>query len=243
MDDELNTEAVRNMERFDNFAGLRHALAMLGSEREHWAGIPMPLEGMPLVVHPRYPLATELMALGRKSEPGDDEIEAQYKIRNQFWCTRYRSMVVVFEHDGKIGHGILPGANHATQLLLTLGASDAWGIAQEARALQLLGTLVKHHTFKHYLLTGMFLESSERSGLTYVFRKLRPTLALRERNGRMIVLAALCGHPIAHYSGSWAGAMCPTDDVIAALMLMRGDEHMFWRRSNQHHPSRPEAGI
>lgn len=32
-------------------------------------------------------------------------------------------------------------------------------------------------------------------------------------------------------------------DVIAHLALMRGDEHMFWKRSNQHPPYRPEAGL
>jgi hypothetical protein len=43
------------------------------------------------------------------------------------------------------------------------------------------------------------------------------------------VRCTLCMHPIAYYEDSWAGAMCPTDDVIAALMMMRGDEPMFWR--------------
>ena len=43
--------------------------------------------------------------------------------------------------------------------------------------------------------------------------------------------------------GSWAGAMVPTDDVIAHLSLMRGDEHMFWKRCNQHPSWRPEAGL
>ena len=91
----------------------------------------------------------------------------------------------------------------------------------------------------------MFLEKSERSGVTYLFRKLRPTVALRPcRDGDgMRVLAALCLHPIGYYDGSWAGAMCPTDDVVAHLMLMRGDEVMFWRRSNQHPADRPEAGL
>jgi hypothetical protein len=50
-------------------------------------------------------------------------------------------------------------------------------------------------------------------------------------------------HPIAYYHGSWAGAMCPTDDVIAHLSLMRGDEAMFWKRSTQHPAYRPEAGL
>jgi hypothetical protein len=94
------------------------------------------------------------------------------------------------------------------------------------------------------MLTGMFVERSRRSGISYVFRKLRPTLALKAgKDDRMGLLAALCMHPIGYYDGSWAGAMCPTDDVIAHLMLMRGDEHMFWRRANQHPAWSQEAGI
>lgn len=59
----------------------------------------------------------------------------------------------------------------------------------------------------------------------------------------MRILCCLCMRPIAYYADSWAGAMCPTDDVIAHLALMRGDEAMFWRRCNQHPPYRPEAGL
>lgn len=230
------------LEYFDQFTGLRKALASLSDAHEQWAGIPMPLEGMPLVIHPRYPLAKELMAIG-KQDAEDDEASEEIKFRNAFWSTRYRTTVEVYEVKGKIRHCFGHPANHVDEMVSTLGASVAWGIEQEARALQLLGTLLKHHTFKHYLLTGMFLEKSERSGVMYLFRKLRPTIAIRERKGRMVILACLCGHPIAHYAGSWAGVMCPTDDVIAALVLMRGDEHMFWKRSNQHHPHRPQAGV
>lgn len=83
----------------------------------------------------------------------------------------------------------------------------------------------------------------------YVFRRLKPTVAmaaspgLPEANRGMKILCSLCQHPIAYYEGSWAGAMVPTDDVIAALAMMRGDEPMFWKRSSQHPPYRPEAGL
>lgn len=230
------------MECFDPFTGLRKALASLSDDQSQWAGIPMPLQDLPLVIHPKYPLAKELMAIGNDAEDSDESPDG-IRFRNQFWSTRWRTTVMVYEEHGKVRHYLAHGANHVDEIIQTLGASVAWGIEQEHRALVLLGTLLKHHTFKHYLLTGSFLERSERSGVMYVFRKLRPTIALKERKGRLIILAALCGHPIAHYAGSWAGAMCPTDDVIAALMLMRGDEHMFWKRSNQHHPSRHQAGV
>jgi hypothetical protein len=93
-------------------------------------------------------------------------------------------------------------------------------------------------------LTGMFLETSKRSAVTYLFRRLRPTVAIgRNKDGGGNIMAALCLHPIAYYAGSWAGAMCPTDDVLAHYCLMRGDEKMFWRRANQHAAFRPEAGL
>jgi len=105
--------------------------------------------------------------------------------------------------------------------------------------------MLRHRQFKQYLLTGSFLETSERSGVTYVFRKLRPTLALsaRSSDGTMKILCGLCMHPIGYYDGTWAGAMCPTDDVVAHLALMRGDEKMFWRRCNQHPSYQPACGI
>jgi hypothetical protein len=59
----------------------------------------------------------------------------------------------------------------------------------------------------------------------------------------MRFLAALCLHPIGYYEDSWAGVMAPTDDVVAHLMLCRGDEHMFWRRANQHASWEQQAGI
>lgn len=45
------------------------------------------------------------------------------------------------------------------------------------------------------------------------------------------------------YRNTMCGAMCPTDDVMAHLLLMRGDEHMFWRRANQHPPHSPNSGL
>jgi hypothetical protein len=37
--------------------------------------------------------------------------------------------------------------------------------------------------------------------------------------------------------------MTPTDDVIAHLLLMRGDEAEYWGQANQHRPESPEAGL
>lgn len=199
----------------------------------------MVLEDHPLTIESTYPLAEKLSDIGRKEEADPEGV----KFRNSFWSWRYKSAIVVWEENGRILHGTAGSQNQIGILLGTLGASDAWGIEQEGNAVQLLGKHLRHRQFKQYLLTGMFLERSPRSGVHYLFRRLRPTVAMSEKSGSMKFLAALCMHPIGYYHGSWAGAMTPTDDVIAHLMLMRGDEHMFWRRCEQHPPYKKEAGL
>ncbi len=233
---------VELLERFDSFAALRNGLRRVAADRGEWAGIPMPLDTSRLVIEPTYPKAKELMEIGRADEAlaeGDELLSANVAVRGSFWSLKKRSEIVIYSVDGRITWGLQPGIHHLRNDLRTLGAADVWGIDQEQRALKLLGTLLRHRAFKQYLLTGMFIETSKRSGVSYLFRRLKPTVAIR--NNR--ILCALCLHPIAHYEDSWAGAMCPTDDVIAHLMLMRGDEPMFWRRANQHPAWHPAAGI
>lgn len=208
----------------------------------------MPLDGERLVIDPSYPWAK---VLSEFKAPNTDEDEG-WSLINKWYSRRWRCEILIMKDpDGKIVHGKLPAFHHISYDLGTLGCSVAWGIEQEARAVRLLGTMLRHHQFKAYMLTGMFLETSSRSGTMYLFRRLKPTVALspgptrnwQSSEDSATVLAALCMHPIAHYAGTWAGAMCPTDDVIAHLTLMRGDEHMFWKRCNQHPPHRPEAGL
>jgi hypothetical protein len=225
--------------------GLRSALAQIGDEKAEWAGMPMPLSGERLIVEPTFPYAEALNLIGAPEPVPDDGT----RIRNQWYSARDRCDILIMEKDGKIEWGRLPAFHHIRHDLRTMGCSSAWGIEQEGKAVQLLGTMLRHNAFKQYLLTGMFIERSRRSGVTYIFRKLKPTVALGAQAGLpdgklgMRILCTLCMHPIAYYEGSWAGAMCPTDDVVAHLSMMRGDEAMFWRRSNQHPPYRPEAGL
>lgn len=204
----------------------------------------MPLDGHRLIIEPSYPKAKELSLIGAPKH--DDDAEG-WSLVNSWYCRRWRCEAVIMrDRDGKLTWGRIPHFHHIRHDLNTLGASDAWGLEQEQRALQLLGTLIRHRQMKQYVLTGMFIESSKRSGVSYVFRRLKPTVAIapgRKTEDSMRILACLCMHPIGYYADSWAGAMCPTDDVIAHLSLMRADEPMYWRRSNQIPPYRPEAGL
>lgn len=230
----------RLLDELDSFSPLRNAVKRAAEHHNEWAGIPIPLPDQKLIIEPTYPFKS----LG--DIDGEEEKEGEkIKVRNIFWSHKWRCRIAIFEDEnGKIGWAPLIGtANTATALVLTIGASFAWGIEQEARAIDLLATLLTHVRFKQYMLTGMFIETSKKSGVTYIFRRLRPTIATRGNGDRVDVLCCLCMHPIAYYDGSWGGAMCPTDDVIAHLMLMRADEKMFWRRCNQHPASDPGGGI
>jgi hypothetical protein len=229
------------LEKFDGMAGMRNGIRRIAGRLEEWAGIPMPLDGEQLVIEPSYRRAAELMAIGKKPDANED---AGLKLRNQFWSTRRRCNVLVIEDEkGRVSYGMEPGAHHFGMDLQTLGCSDAWGVEQESNAVHTLAGLVRHRQFKQYLLTGMFIERSQRSGLSYCFRRLKPTVVLDTKGPSVRIRCTLCMHPIAYYANTWAGAMCPTDDVIAHLMLMRGDEVMLWKRSNQHPAYRPESGL
>lgn len=231
----------RAAKALDGHAYMRDRLYDLSSMRGEWAGIPMPLEGERLIIEPRYPKAAELMAFGAPDSEEDDG----WRERNRWYSNKHRADIIIMEREGKIAWGLKPAFHHIAFDLSTLGCSDAWGLEQEGNALKLLGSMITHRQMKHYILTGMFLEKSKRSGVTYLFRRLKPTVAMAAGlpEDSMRILCCLCAHPIAHYAGSWAGAMCPSDDIIAHLAMMRGDEAMYWKRCTQHPPWRPEAGL
>lgn len=118
----------------------------------------------------------------------------------------------------------------------------------EERAMLSLKAKVTRAQWRSYLLNCAFLEKSKRSNLFYLFRKGYPTLALsfadidgKPSSGRCI--AALCLHPMGYYAYTHAGLMTPTDEVIAALLLMRGDEHGFWKKSGQWKASDTRSGL
>ena len=125
----------------------------------------------------------------------------------------------------------------------TLDAAAVWPVEAEKKAQEKLASLIPDDAFELYMLTGHFPEISKRSRVTYLFRKGRPTIALRQDEEVNYALCALCLHPIGYYGDTWAGVMCPTDEVIAHLLMMRGSEEKFWANANQHPLDRPAAGV
>jgi hypothetical protein len=229
IDPETTTEDKRL-----TYGQLRHVLTAVGDARSEWAGLPMPVEGMELVMEKRYPWNF------KREQPEDpDSVE----IVNRWFSRQLRCEVVLArDKDGRPFAVKLP-FNQGAMLLQTMFASIAWSVEAESKATVKLGQMLRHNMFRSYLMTGCFIETSKRSGVTYMFRKLRPTLAIRPDGDGTRMIAALCLHPIGYYAGSWAGAMCPTDCVIAHLALMRGDEHDFWRQANQHPVTEPQSGL
>jgi hypothetical protein len=232
VDEEDGRTLCRDLDPFHN---LRMQLTHLGFERGEYSGIPVPINGNALVVEPSFAFAKAFhgdindltMEEERERNPPTKKYK-DYKIRNLFYSVKRGMEIAVCETpEGRVKMLVRPKANQMSEMLGTLHASDAWGVDQEQAALQTLGGMIKHRQFRQYLLTGMFLERSKRSHVTYIFRRLRPTVAITATppgttdEVEMKILCCLCMHPIAYYAGSWAGAMCPTDDVIAHLALMR----------------------
>lgn len=231
-----------------SFEGGRHIVNLIAEKANEYAGIPIPVDGEELIIHPSYRFADICKTLGRlkeKNGPSEDDTNDTVRVINAWWSSRRGWEYILYERNKKIHFTINQRVRHANLQLRTLGVSIAWTLEAETKAVMKLGHLLSHrpHAMHQYALTGSFLEKSHRSEVTYMFRRLRPTLALSSRTGAVRLLCALCLHPIGYYANTWAGAMCPTDEVIAHLMLMRGDEHDFWKQANQHPAYRPEAGI
>jgi hypothetical protein len=227
------------------FAKIRAALNLLSQKAGEYCGLPPMIEGEQLIVEPTHRAYKVFQDHNAKTLEAEGDDVGKCVIVNEWWSRRHRTQVILWRGpDGKLAWGRVPAANHLRSDIRTMGCSIAWSAAAECKAMEKLGDLIPDHLFRGYFLTGMFLETSKRSGVTYLFRRLKPTVALRPgRDGDMRIIACLCMHPIGHYADSWAGALCPTDDVICHLLLMRSDEAFFWKKANQIPAYRPEAGL
>jgi hypothetical protein len=223
-------------------------------EKGEWAGYPQLVEEHRLVLEPRWPhqemagvSLRDLRAAPRVCT--DADVREDLLVRNEWYSAARRAQVTLYqEGGGRVRALVVPAEPAAERLALALGTLDAttvWARKAELAALGKLADLVKDHIWWMYLMTGSFPERSPRSGVTYFFRRLRPTVALRPTpdGKRMLALAALCLHPIGFYHGTHAGVMAPTDDVLAHLLMVRGDEHKFWRMANQHPIEAGVAGV
>lgn len=122
---------------------------------------------------------------------------------------------------------------------------SAYGIPQaERKARRKLLTYLNDWQKDTLLLSQTICEIG-RSGVVYYIRINKPTLAFRPRPDRdeANFLCSMCLHPLAYYSGSWAGTLCPSDEMLSHLLLIRSNEHFFWRKANQYPMSAEQSGI
>lgn len=263
LDNPLDRVGLEDVRQFVKLASVYHG---------DWQGMPVPVEGQRIILHERHPLQPKVAALNSvyvsRDEPEVYEAmmfschvdDGSYDVIVNSWRhRRLHAMVhVVKRKDGRACALVEPlppdgSMRRLTLGLQTLGASDAWTLEAEQKAQEKLRGMLTDRQWRHYQLTGGFLETSHRSRVTYWLRRLRPTIALSERwperNGQtpnidtMRCLAVLCLHPVGYYENSWAGCMTPSDDVIAHLLLIRADEADYWGQANQHDPAAPEAGL
>ena len=221
--------------------------------KQDWSGMPVPVVGLNLILEPRY--KHKGLEEFRWKECYDENGVRQdiaeepqpqpspWKRINSWWSEKLQVTIVVFhDQQGRPQISFSPEDRPAFTIR-TLEASAVWPLEAEQKAQKKLASLIESQLFEVYQLTGHFTETSKRSQVTYIFRRGRPTIALREHEEGSIPLCALCLHPIGYYGETWAGVMCPTDEVIAHLLMMRGSEEKFWANANQHPVDRPAAGI
>lgn len=236
----------------------RRINAWLAATGQEWAGVPMPIPNLSLTIEEKNPWRDKIAAIEKvchaEGEPRHirpficNADAMDWLVVNSWWSTRERREVGIVASVNPPrryrfiyidpAHDYVRRFNFAIDTMI---AATAWTMDTELKAMERLADLLKEHLFEAYVATGAFIETSRRSGLTYLFRRCRPTVVFNGATQKII--SCLCLHPIAYYQNTFAGGMCPTDDVIAHLMLMRGDEAMFWRRANQHPPDRPQGGL
>lgn len=231
----------------------RKLLRRIEAALNDYAGWPMPLTGLQLAVESRHPDRKMLESLGKnKDDEEEEEVdEPIVRFHRGWWDSKRSRFVYYYWQNGrlKVAFKYKHAYVHRLDILMnTISASRGWDYEAELRAQEKLKELIKPHLFEMYQMMGVFMETSPRSGVTYLFRRLRPTVAMspqrrQDPDSPMVAFATLCLHPVAYYVQSFAGAMVPTDDVIAHLLYMRGDEHAFWKNANQHPPQEDEAGI
>lgn len=172
------------------------------------------------------------------------------KIRNSWNVLGDKTVNVVDSEDGPMWLEEPMAGQRLRKILADVGIRSDVAMTAEAelRAMESLKSKVKPNQYRTYVLAGAFFEHSKRSDLFYLFRKGRPTLAVSyhgtddiSKAGR--VLCALCLHPTGYYQFSHVGTMTPSDEVISALLLMRADEHGFWKKSGQWGMADSRSGV
>ena len=237
--------------------GMHYGLGIICAERGWHHGVPVfscTDQGHALILAKGSPLSergygpSKPLTYGKPDEPEPTEELDGLRLVNA-WRPTPLSVQIYRDNKGTFKL-LVPDAHMRLKTLIDtlLVRAGAVVVHNEYKALELLVTKINQNQWESYILSGAFPETSKRSGVTYIFRKGLPTIAMREtklpegKNQRTF-LAALCMHPLAYYKDTFAGSYPPTDEVVAHLLLMRADEHEYWKRANQHSIEDPLSGI
>jgi len=229
----------------------------LAEEAGEWCGAPVPVDDLRLSIAPGYTFGKLDGFRFKEDEYTEGEelkdtlAEAiESRVINSWWCARRGGWVFVLKgRGGKSRHLIVDGyatrpVETLTRLLMGLSVCEVQKLDAEFMAMDKLRSMVKPHLFKMYIIQNILLETSPKSGVTYILRKGRPTIAMKaDGNGNMRILSVLCLHPLGYYEGSFCGCMVPTDELIAHLIMIRANEHFFWRKANHHRSYEWESGL
>lgn len=217
-------------------------------EQGHLYGAPVPIEGFQLVVAKRFPnrQAYENINEVTFSDPHRDKqvVDPSEIVVNHF--ERTDADYFIIRQDGKTRMERYPidRTKLAWQYAMrTATVGLEWDAEAEVKAHSKLKELIGTARINRYICSGIVMETSKRSNITYLFRRGKPTIAHSNWKGILRPIAALCLHGIGYYHQTFAGAMVPTDDLICHLLLMRADEHRYWRNCNIHKIEAVESGI
>lgn len=139
------------------------------------------------------------------------------------WKTKH--VVKVFTPD--LGEDRIYATLETTDLLRRYGQSDG-----EKKARRDLEDVLSDDQRRELLLSDAFWEVGK-SGVSYLVRRNRPTVACRRNGERLKVICALCMHPLLYYAGTWSGGLPPSDEMISVVIFIRADEYRFWLKANQ----------
>ena len=230
--DAIESAANEIAEKYELPYGM--ALPALSGENAHY---PILAHGTPLS-HIDMPHNTELAQQLRQRR--------KLSVRNSWEQLGDRSIAVVDSTDGPMAYWEYHSGNRVRKFMdgITARMDSQLSTDAEMKAIELLKSKVTASQFRCYMLNGAFPERSPKSDIHYFFRKGLPVIAISWHGypgGR--ILACLCIHPYGYYQFTHAGVMCPTDEVIGQLLLMRANEKKFWAKSGQWGASDPRSGI
>jgi hypothetical protein len=181
----------------------------------------------------------------------EEELSRKIRVRNSWSMLGDREICIVETEEGPMALPRYYAGNRMRKIIdgSILRAGTSQTAEAEMRAMESLKKRINERQWDSYVLSGLFPELSEKSGIHYFFRKGYPTLAVSYRpgikkgfeSGR--VIACLCLHPMGYFQGSHCGLMCPTDEVICQLLMMRADEKKYWGKCGQWSVTDPRSGV